>query len=225
MTPAPPNPPQPPGRSRTPTPRRPVTPVPRPLPPRPDRWVDRAIRLLTRTRAEWSAIAAVPMTPDTIYRTFVLPMAALGPIAGTIGTIVSGGERSTLAGTYTLSPVSAVAAGAFDYAFNLGAIWVLALLIDRLAPAFQAHQGRVDALKVAAFGATPYWVGGLLAIVPKLAPVGLLVGAYSLRLYALGLGQLMRAPGERVLSYTLAVGAACLVLVLIASAVLLLVTG
>jgi hypothetical protein len=183
--------------------------------------VERAIRLLTRTRAEWAAIAAAPMTPGSIYRSFVLPMAALGPIAGTIGTLVSGGERASLAGMYALSPIRAVATGAFEYAFNLGAVWVLALLIYRLAPAFQARGGPVDALKVAAFGAAPYWIGGLLGIVPKLAPVGLLLGAYSLRLYALGLAQLMRVPGERGLGYTLAVGAGALVLVLVASAVLL----
>lgn len=188
--------------------------------------MERAIRLLTRTRAEWGEIAAAPMTPGAIYRRFVLPMAALGPIAGTVGTLVSGGERSSLAGTYMLSPVRTVAVGAFEYAFNLGAIWVLAVLIYRLAPAFRARTGPVDALKVAAFGAAPYWVGGLLAIIPKFAPVGLLLGgAYSLRLYALGLAQLLRTPGERVWGYTLAVGAGGLVLVLVASAVLLSVTS
>ncbi|HXQ28783.1 MAG TPA: YIP1 family protein [Gemmatimonadales bacterium] len=181
--------------------------------------------MLTHTRAEWAAVGAAQMTPRSIYLGFLLPMAALGPLATTLGTILSGGERTSLAGTYTLSVPSAILAGVLEYAFNLGAIWGLALLIDRLAPAFQAQQGRVEALKLAAFGATPYWVGGLLGLIPKLAPVGVLLGLYSLRLYSLGLPTLMRAPGDRLSSYTFAIGAGGVVLVLFASALLLLVTS
>jgi hypothetical protein len=222
MPPRPPTPPHAPGPRSRPTPRRSGASV-APTPPlaRNDAWVTRAVRLLTEPRAEWAAIGGAQMTPRAIYLRFLVPMAALGPIAGTLGTLISGGERASLAGTYTVTAPTAVVAGVFEYALNLGVIWVLARLIERLAPAFKAHPGRVDALKLAAFGATPYWIGGLVSVIPKLAPVGVVLGLYSIRLYALGLAPLMRVPSERLLGYALAVGAVGVGLVLLVSALLL----
>jgi hypothetical protein len=220
--PTPPRGPRPPGS----TPRRPGTPLRRSTPPRRSGFfVVRALRVLARPRGEWAAIGAHAMKPQSIYLGFLVPMAALGPAAATLGTILSGGERTTFAGTYTLATPSALLAGTLEYAFNLGAMWVLAWFIDRMAPVFQAKPSPLAALKVAAFGTTPYWVGSALAIVPKLAPVGVLLGLYSVWLYAIGLGPLMQAPEDRLVKYALVVGAGGLILVLLGSALLLMITS
>jgi hypothetical protein len=225
MPPKPPTPPHSQGPRPRATPRRSGAVAPKTLPPHSDFWASRAVRMLTHTRAEWTAIGGTPMTARSIYVRFLIPIAALGPLAGTLGTLLFDGERTSLAGSYTVSASTALLAGVLEYGLNLGAIWVFAFLIERLAPAFRAHPGRIDALKLAAFGATPYWLGSVLAFVPKLAPVGVVLGLYSVRLYALGLPPLMRVPGERLSSYTLAVGAGGVVLVLLMSAVLLGVTS
>src|SRR5881396_2539708 len=108
----PPTPPRPPGgpppRGPTPPPRGP-TPPRGPAPARPvvkvsvqrakprgPAWLARAQRVILHPRQEWAAIAGEFTSAGPIYRGFLLPVAAIGPLAATVGTIISGGERSSL---------------------------------------------------------------------------------------------------------------------------------
>jgi hypothetical protein len=189
------------------------------LPPLP-RWLERARRLILQPTAEWTAIAAEFTTPGPIYWRYLLPMAAIGPVATTLGTILSGGDRSSLAGTYTISTMDAVTAGVLEYGLNLVAVYFLAWLIELLAGTFGGQPNRVQGLKVAAYGATPYWLGGVLALLPKLTPVGVLLGLYSVRLFWTGLPLAMRTPRDKTAVFTLLVSAAGLLVLLVIAAVI-----
>src|SRR3989442_14134211 len=67
---------------------------PRPAPRRPPRklpaWLARARNLMLTPNQEWPTIAAEFTTPGPIYGRFLLPMAAIGPVAATLGTVVFG---------------------------------------------------------------------------------------------------------------------------------------
>ena len=145
-------------------------------------------------------------------------MAALGPLAATIGTIISGGQRSTLVGTYNLSLIDALTSGVLEYGLNLTGAYVFALAIELLSPTFGGARNRVQALKVAAYAGTPYWLGGVLAVLPKLAPIGALLGLYSVRLVALALPVVMKAPREKNAAFTLLVSIAGIIIALLVSA-------
>ena len=178
----------------------------------------RAQRLLLQPTQEWATIAGEFTSAGPIYTRFLLPMAAIGPIAATVGTIVSGGERSSLAGTYTMSPMDAVTSGVLEYGLNLAAAYALALLIEMLAPTLGGQRNRVQALKVAAYGSTPYWLGGVLAVFPKLTLIGALFGLYSVRLFAAGLAPVMKTPRDKTAAFTLLVSIGGIVIVLLISA-------
>src|SRR5437763_5582593 len=229
-------PPQPP-RGPTP-PRGPASPprgptAAKPAPPRtaprkPSRrlpgWLARAQRLLLQPGQEWQVIATEFATSGPIYSRYVVPMAAIGPIAATVGTIVFG-VRNSIAGSYGMSAGDAVTSGVLDYALNLVGVYVFALLIDVLAPSFGGQRNRVQALKLAAYGSTPYWVGGVVALFPKLSLIGGVLALYSVRLLALGLAPLMKAPRDKTAAYTLLVSIAGIVLALVVSAVTPVVVG
>jgi len=236
--PTPPRGPTPPGgpRGPTPPPRGPTPPSRGPAPLRPvvkvsvprpksrsPAWLARARRLILKPRQEWAAIAAEFTTPGPIYARYLVPVAAIGPAAATVGTIISGGELSGLAGTYTISMTDAITRGVLEYVLNLLAVYLFAVVIDVLGGILGGQRNQVQALKVAAYGSTPYWLGGVTAVLPKLAPIGLLLGLYSLRLFAVGLPPVMKAPSDKTLPYTLLVGAAGAMIVLVISTVLLLV--
>jgi hypothetical protein len=207
---SPPPPPRPPGGPR---PRRAGPPRRRPA------WLARAQRLLRAPAAEWLAIAGEFTTAGPIYTGYLLPMAAIGPLAATVGTVLFG-ERSSLAtpgDTYPMSLGAAVTSGVLEYGLNLLAVYALAAVIERLAPLHGAPRNRVQALKLAAYGTTPYWLGGALGLVPKLAPVGVLLGLYAIRLFRLGVGPVLKVPREKA--------AACTVLVSIAAILVALVIG
>ena len=229
-------PPQPP-RGPTP-PRGPASPQrgpaaaksapPRAAPRKPSRrlpaWLARAQRLLLHPGQEWQAIAAEFATPGSVYARYIIPMAAVGPIAATVGTIVFG-VRNSIAGSYGMSVGDAVTSGVLDYALNLVGVYVFALLIDVLAPSFGGQRNRVQALKVAAYGSTPYWLGGAVALFPKLSLIGGALALYSVRLLALGLPPLMKAPRDKSAAYTLLMSIAGIVLALVVSAVTPVVIG
>jgi len=191
--------------------------------PRGPAWLARAQRVIRHPRQEWAAIAGEFTSAGRIYRGFLLPLAAIGPLAATVGTILSGGERSSLAAigsTYTISMTDAITRGVLEYALNLIAVYAFAMVIDLLAGILGGQRNQVQALKVAAYGSSPYWLGGALAVLPKLAPIGLLLGLYSVRVYAAGLSPVMKTPPDKTLPYTLLTSAAGAMVVLVVATVL-----
>ena len=173
-----------------------------PLPKLPG-WLERARRMILKPTPEWAAIADEFTTAGPIYARYLLPMAAIGPVASTVGALVFGvrSSLSTLGETYPVSVSDALTSGVLEYGLNLLAVYALALVIEFLAPAFGSQPNRVQALKVAAYGSTPYWLGGALALFPKLAPIGTLAGLYSVWLFALGVPIVMKAPRDRAVAY------------------------
>ncbi len=188
-------------------------------------WLKRARRLITRPRQEWAAIAGEFTTPGPIYWRFLVPMAAIGPVAATLGTMISGGERSSFVGTTTISTMDAVTRGVLEYGLNLAGAFLFAVAIAFVAASMGGHRNQVQALKVAAYGSTPYWLGGALAIFPKLAPVGLVLALYSVWLFALGLPVVAKVPSEKTGVATLLVSIGGIVVVMLISAILLLVVS
>src|SRR5437763_6264877 len=107
-------------------PAKPVPPKPRPLPKLPA-WLERARRMILAPTQEWAAVAGEFTSVGPIYARFLLPMAAIGPVATTVGALVSG-ERSslfTLGDTYPVFRMDALTSGVLEYGLNLLAVWVL----------------------------------------------------------------------------------------------------
>src|SRR5438105_9704319 len=131
-TPPPRSPGPPPPRGPTP-PRGPAPPKAGPPPrptvkptakPRPARklpaWLMRAQRLLLQPTQEWATIAGEFTNVGTIYWHFLVPMAAIGPVAATVGGIVFREPGSLLtSGTVPICLGTAVQSGVLEYGLNL----------------------------------------------------------------------------------------------------------
>ncbi|OLC01846.1 MAG: hypothetical protein AUH78_17460 [Gemmatimonadetes bacterium 13_1_40CM_4_69_8] len=181
-------------------------------------WLERARRLILQPAQEWAAIAGEFAKPAAIYRGFLLPVAAIAPLAETFGTIVFG-VRRTIAGPLTVTMMDAVAYGILTYALSFAGVYALAGLIDALAPTFGGQRNRVQALKVAAYAATPYWVFGVCAIIPPLTLVGRVLALYSVYLLWRGLALVMRSPKDKVAAYTLVIAMAGVIITLFVRAI------
>jgi hypothetical protein len=117
-------------------------------------------------------------------------------------------------GTYRIPFGSALIAAILSYILTLVGTYVLALIIDALAPTFNGQRNQIQALKLAAYSSTAAWLAGIFALIPRLGFLGIL-GLYSLYLLYLGLPVLMKAPREKVLPYTAVVVVAAIVLFMI----------
>ena len=162
--------------------------------------VDRAQAIVLRPRQEWQVIDSEGTTTADLYRDYILPLAAIGPVATLIGGVLFG-VNVPFVGVARASLTSAIAQAVVSYAFALAGVYILAIVIDRLAASFGGTPSPMQALKVATYGSTASWLAGVFGLIPVLSPLGIL-GLYSLYLLFLGLPILMKAPQERALAYT-----------------------
>ena len=187
------------------------------LPPVAAGIIQRAKDILLKPKETWPVIAAEPATTQSIYMPYVLALAAIGPLAGFIGGQVFG---ITLFGvTYHPPLVTALVSAIVTYGLSLATTFILALVIDALAPNFGGQKDQVQALKVAAYAGTAGWVGGIFGILPAITIIGLLFALYGLYLLYLGLPVLMKVPEDKALVYTVVVVVVYIVLFLIVGAV------
>jgi hypothetical protein len=170
---------------------------------------DRVKRILLSPRSEWPVIEGETATTSSLYAGYIVPLAAIPAIAAFIGL--------SLVGVHTLGmsikiPIGAGIEGAVvRYVLSLVAVYVLALIIDALAPTFGGSRSRIQALKVAAYASTASWLAGIFVLIPALSILGLL-GLYSLYLLYLGLPAVMKAPQEKAAGYTVVVVICAIVL-------------
>lgn len=172
------------------TPPSPVTPPPS------AGMVDRIKNILISPKTEFPRIDAEPMTEKGIFTGWVLPLAAIGPVCSLIGQQVFGVFGIRLGLTYSL--VTAV----LTYVLAVVAVWIVAKIVDALAPSFGGTKNPVSALKVVAFSYTASFVAGVFGIFPLLGILAIIGGLYSLYLLYVGLPVLMKAPEDKALGYT-----------------------
>lgn len=175
--------------------------------------VQRVKQILLSPRTEWQVIEAEPTTSAELYKTYIIPLAAIGPISQVIGYSVFG-ITVPFVGTYRVPIGSAISGALVAYVLTLAGTYVLALIIDGLAPTFNGQRSQIQALKVAAYSSTASWLAGIFALIPGLRLLAIL-GLYSLYLLYIGLPIVMRSPRDKALGYTVVVIVAAIVLFMI----------
>ena len=162
--------------------------------------MERAKNIVLQPKTEWPVIDAEQTSTGALYTGYIIPLAAIGPIAQIIGWSVFG-MSLPFVGTFRIPIGYAVRTAVITYVASLIGTFVLALIIDALAPTFGGQKNQMQALKVAAYSSTAAWLAGIFGIIPALAILGLL-GLYSLYLLFLGLPILMKAPEDKAMGYT-----------------------
>jgi len=174
--------------------------------------VDRAKNLILTPKTEWAAIDAETHTVQDLYTGYVMILAAIPAVAMFIGL--------TLIGMGLRMPITAgVVHLVLSYVLSLASVYVIALVIDALAPNFGGTKSFMQAFKVAAFAPTASWIAGILYIIPVIGILAILGGLYSLYLLYLGLPRLMKTPEDKALPYTLVVIVVVIVLYVVIGAI------
>jgi hypothetical protein len=179
--------------------------------------VDRVKKILLQPSAEWAVIDTETTDVATLYKSYIIPLAAIGPVCATIGLSVFG--MPTLLGPARLSLGAALTQGVIQYALALLGVFILALIIDALAPTFGGQKNQTQAMKVAAYGSTASWVGGVFTLVPVLSILALLLALYSLYLLYAGLSPVMKSPPDKSLPYAVVVILVAIVIFVVLAAV------
>lgn len=163
--------------------------------------IERIKAILTTPRTEWPTAAAEPATVQSLYAGYIAIVAALPIIAGFIkGSLIGAGAF----GITVRTPIGMGIVGmVLHYVLALAVVYVVALIINALAPSFDGQKDMTQALKTVAYSWTASWVAGIAVIVPWLGWLIAIAGAvYAIYLLYLGLPHTMKCPPEKAAGYT-----------------------
>ena len=155
--------------------------------------------LLTSPKTEWAEIAGEEANIGDLYKSWIIPLAGLAAIAGFIGANIIAITNRFI----SVQPLDALLLAIVSLLITLASVYVLALVIDALAPTFGAEKNFGQAFKVAAYAPAAMWVASLFQIVPWLGFLSFVGGIYSLYLLFVGLPILMKPAEDKAVTYTI----------------------
>jgi Yip1 domain len=170
--------------------------------------IERVKQILLSPRSEWKVIETETTTVAELYTGYIMPLAAIGPVAQVIG-----GLAFSFMG-FRLPLGVLIGRALLIYILSLVGTYVLALIIHWIAPSFSGRRNHIQALKLAAYSSTAFWVAGIFWLIPVLW-VLMILGLYSFYLLYVGLPILMKSPRDKAMGYTVVVVIAAFVVYLV----------
>lgn len=166
------------------------------------RLINRVKSILLTPKTEWPLIAAEPATSMGIYTGYILVLAAVPAICQFLKLAVFGYSMPFL-GTMHVSSAFALEAALRIYIGSIIGAFLVALIINALAPTFGGQKDSVQSLKVVAYSYTASWVAGIAVLLGGLGMLIMFVGMiYGIYLLYLGLPPTMKCPPEKAAGYT-----------------------
>lgn len=184
--------------------------------------VARAKAIILTPKDEWPVIAAETTTQGDILKGYVLPLAAIGPVAGFIGGQLFGYGAFGI--SFRPGLIAGLSSAIISYALGILGIFILAFIANVLAPKFGGTENKLNAFKLVAYGATASWLAGIFGLIPSLGFFGLL-GLYSIYLFYTGAGPLMNVPQDKAVGYVAVTILCAIVLAIIVTPITAAITG
>lgn len=178
--------------------------------------VDRAKAILMSPTAEWAKIASEKDQPMQVFTRYVVPLAAIGPVASLIGGQIFG--YGAFGFSYRPSLMTGLASAVTSYVLALAMIWVVAWVANFLSPKFAGKDDFPAAFRLVAYAMTASMLAGIFGLIPALSILGIL-GLYGIYLFYKGAVPLMRVAADKATTYTVVTVLVAVVASLVAGAI------
>lgn len=178
--------------------------------------VQRVKAIVLTPKTEWPVIATEPDDAAGLFTRYAIPLAAIGPLATFVHGQLFGYGMFGI--TWRPSLLAGLASAVTSFALSLVGLFVLAIIVENLAPRFDGVASRPQALKLAVYGATASFVAGIFNLIPGLGVLSVL-GLYSIYLFYTGATPLMKVPEAKAGSFTAVTMVCAIVLALVVGAV------
>lgn len=159
--------------------------------------------ILLTPKTEWPVIAGEPANIGDLYKNYVLILAAIPAVFSFLKMSLIG-VSVPFAGTIKIGVASGLSSMVIGYVLSLVMLYVMALIIDALAPSFGGQKDQVQAFKTVTYAYTASWIAGFAQVLPAGLAVLIAIagGIYSIYLLYLGLPNTMKCPQEKSAGYT-----------------------
>jgi hypothetical protein len=165
---------------------------------------ERAKNILITPKTEWEVIKIEQTSVSDLFIRYVLILALIPAVAGFIGQSLVGISLGPF-GSYKMPIGRGLLYLVLYYAMTVGAVYLLAFIVDALAPSFGAKKDMLASLKVVVYSYTAAWVAGIFQIIPVLGFLGIIGSLYGLFLLYLGLKIVKETPQDKLVGYFIVV--------------------
>lgn len=178
--------------------------------------LERIKDLVLKPQVTWTEINNEEMTVSSLFKEYLLILAAVPAIAQLLGRWIVGIPIPFGVGFVKLSFFASLVNALVSYVLTVAAIWAFAKVLQFDARVlFASADEEVKAFKISVFSAAPYLVAGIVYLIPSLGVIVILVGLYCLYLIYAGLPLVMETPKEKVLPYMIVIIITIVVLAII----------
>ncbi|MGE0596467.1 MAG: Yip1 family protein [Hyphomonadaceae bacterium] len=179
--------------------------------------IERAKSILITPQAEWDKIATEPADIGKIYVGYVLPLMVFSALCGFIGMSVFGVSGFGI--SYRVPLITGLVSAVSQVVLGVLMVYVMALIVNALAPNFGSRQEVGKAHQLAGYSITASALAGVFTLFPPLSMLAI-VGLYSLALLFIGLPRLMNTPEDKRIGYFLTIIVVWIVLAIVVATVL-----
>jgi len=180
--------------------------------------IQRVINIITKPKEEWRVIASEKPDTTKLLVGYALILAAIPAIAsfikfGVIGVTYWGYTSRSIAGGIQYGLVQLLSA--------LIGVYILAWIIDLLAPSFDSKKDFGRSLQLAVYSTTPQWLAGILLLLgTSMSILVLVIGLYAIYLLAVGMPVIKETPKEKVVGYVVVTIIAMIVLTFVVALII-----
>lgn len=161
--------------------------------------VERAKNILLTPAKEWAVIKGEQLTIADMFTKYAMLLAAIPAVAGFIGYSLIGVSYGF--GTFRVPIGTALVWAILQYILSLAGVFLIAFIMDALAPTFGCTKNLAAAVKIVVFSYTAAWVAGVLNIIPSLGILVSIASVYSLYLMYMGLQIVKDVPKDKMVGY------------------------
>lgn len=149
--------------------------------------LDRIKGILLEPKNEWVKIAPESTTTQNLYASWIMILAAIGPIA-------------------ILLAWKSVPFAIGNYVMSLIITFIIALVVDNLAPSFGGTKDFVASLKLTAYSYTAAWLAGIFHLLGHFGGIAILLASiYAWYTFFLGAPILKRCTSDKAVQFTIVI--------------------
>ena len=165
-------------------------------------FAEKIKNIILRPKEVWPKLRDEQTSMGSLYM-YAIILAAVSAAAKLIGINLIGSPMMEVSfGSFTISYFWSVV---FSYLFSLVGIKIISIIVDALAPRFGSERNMLNATRAVIYSWVPYWIAGILFLIPYLSIIVLAASFYSIYVFSIGLPVMMGTPEEKSFGYVLAV--------------------
>jgi len=178
----------------------------------------RVINIITKPKDEWQVIATEQPNTMKLIGGYALILALIPAISSFIKYGIIG---MSFMGYTSRSIGSGIHFGLIQLLTAVIGVYLLAWVIDLLAPSFESQKNFGRSLQLAVYASTPQWIAGILLLLSTtMSMLIMVIGLYAIYLLAVGMPVLKGTPKDKVVGYVALTIVAMIVIALVLALIL-----